>query len=683
MDEKLKVIISAEVSKLQQGVEKAKQAVKGLQGKFQEASKTIKEDLAKAGEGATNLATKIGAGFTAIGASLVAAAASTEEYRNQQAQLKTAFEAAGASAEQATTTYNGLYRVLGDGGQAQEAAQHLAKLTTEEKALNEWNTILQGTFATYGASLPLEGLTEAVNHSSKLGSVQSSLADALEWSGISVDTFNEQLAACNGEAEREKLIRETLLGLYGEAAATYEKNNAQVLAQRDAQAKLQERLAKVGEALAPVITAFTNLAANALAKVEPYITSLAEKYMPKLEEILKKVGDAIGSVIKWITDNWALISTIADVVLAIVAAFTAYNAVMKLVNAANLLFAANPIVLAIGAIIAIIVLCVKHWDDIKTAAVNAWDGIKAVWGVVADWFSGIVDGIKNAFTNIGSWFKEKFTQARDNVNKAFDNIGSWFSDKFTKAKQGVEKAWSSTKQFFTNSNKSIQDAFSKVDSYMSSKFGSAWDGVKQAFAPFVGYFRQCWETVKGIFSVVKDVLTGNFSGAWEGIKGIFSGWANFFTGLWNTIKNIFSKVGTAIGDGIKGAVSSAVNKVLSTAAKIINGFISGINFAIDIINAIPGVNIKRLSSLNVPQMAQGGVVDSATLAVIGERGKEAVMPLENNLEWLDKLAGMLNQRMGGNQPIVLNVDGKRFGEIAVDSINGITRQRGSIPLVIS
>ena len=123
--------------------------------------------------------------------------------------------------------------------------------------------------------------------------------------------------------------------------------------------------------------------------------------------------------------------------------------------------------------------------------------------------------------------------------------------------------------------------------------------------------------------------------------------------------------------------------MLSTATRIINGFISAINFAIDIINAIPGVNIKRLEKLNVPQMAKGGVVDSATLAVIGERGKEAVLPLENNLEWLDKLAGMLNDRMGGTQPIVLNVDGKRFAEISVDSINNLTRQRGSIPLVLA
>lgn len=662
MNEELRVIISAEVSKLKQGIENAKQQVNKLQNKFKEASKTIKEDLAKAGESASNVAKKMGAGFAAIGASLIAAAASTEEYRNQQAQLITAFEAAGASADTAKETYNDLYRVLGDGGQAQEAAQHLAKLTQEEKALNEWTTICQGVYATFGASLPIESLTEAANETAKTGSLTGALADALNWAGVSEEAFQAKLDACNTEAEREALIRDTLNGLYTDAATKYEKNNAQVLAQRDAQAKLQEALAKVGEAIAPVITAFTSLAADALAKITPYITQLAEKYMPKLQEILTKVGEAIGIVINWIVNNWDLISTIATVILSVVAAFTALNAAIKVASAVSALFSMNPIVLAIGAVIAIIVLCVKHWDDIKEAATKAWEGIKKAWSKAGEWFSGIWKGIQNAFAN----------------------VGSWFSEKFTKAKQGVEKAWSSTKEFFTNSNKNIQNAFSKIDGWMSSKFGSAWQGVKNAFSPFVGYFRQCWETVKGIFSVVKNVLTGNFSAAWEGIKGIFAGWTSFFSGLWNKIKQIFSNVGTAIATGIKGAVSSAVNTVLKTAANIINGFISAINFAIGIINKIPGVNISKLKKLEIPQMARGGIVDSATLAVVGEQGKEAVVPLENNLQWLDKLAGMLNDKMGGgNQPIVLMVDGKVFAQTAVSSINQLTRQTGTLGLVMA
>lgn len=661
MNEELKIIISAEVDKLRQGVEKAKQTVKSLQDKFKEAKKTIKEDLAAAGESASNVATKMGAGFAAIGAALIGAAASTQEYREQQALLVTAFQAAGASAETAKETFNGLYRVMGDSDAATEAAQSLARLTNNQKSLNEYVTIAEGIWGSYGKGMPIETLAEAVAETAAAGTVTGDLSRALVEAGVSEDAFNEKLAACNTEAEREKLIRETLLGLYSEAAATYEKNNAQILKQRDEQAKLQETLAKLGAALAPVITAFTSLANEALAAITPHISQLAEKYMPKLEEVLKKVGEAIGTVVKWIVDNWDLISTIATVVLSIVAAFTALNVAMKAVAAVTAIFSMNPIVLAIGAVIAVIALCITHWDDIKEAAKKAWEGIKKAWEKAGDWFKGIWKGIQGAFSN----------------------VGSWFSDTFTRARQGVEKAWSSTKTFFSKSWENIKTAFAKTKEWFSDTFTKAWNGIKAAFANPQEFFSGVLNKIKGAISSIDSWMGEKFGAAWENVKAKFAGVGTFFTNVWNTIKNIFSKVGTAIADGIKGAVTSAVNRVLSTATKIINGFISAINFAIDIINAIPGVNIKRLEKLNVPQMAKGGVVDSATLAVIGERGKEAVMPLENNLEWLDKLAGMLNDRMGGSQPIVMNVDGKRFAEISVESINNLTRQRGSIPLVIA
>ena len=88
----------------------------------------------------------------------------------------------------------------------------------------------------------------------------------------------------------------------------------------------------------------------------------------------------------------------------------------------------------------------------------------------------------------------------------------------------------------------------------------------------------------------------------------------------------------------------------------------------------------------MPKLAKGGVIDSATLAVVGEQGKEAVVPLENNLEWLDKLAGMLTERLGGahnaDTPIVLMVDKKVLAETSIRGINDITRQTGAMPLVL-
>lgn len=488
MNEELKIIISAEVSKLKQGVENAKQQLQGFSGKVEEAKKQISEKFKQIGESVSNAAKTMGAGILAIGAAIVGVVSSTEEYRNQQALLVSAFEAAGASADAAKETYNGLYRVMGDSGAATEAAQSLARLTADEQALGEYTTALTGIFATYGEGMPIETIAEAAAETAATGTVTGDLSRALVEAGVNEEAFNDKLAACNSEAEREKLIRTTLTSLYGDAAKTYEENNKKVLKQREAQAKLQDALAKVGDALAPVITEFTALAAEVLEKATPYIKQFAEKILPKLKPAMDAVVNGIRVAIDWI-------------------------------------------------------------------------------GKIIEWVKQFATGAVNA-----------------------------------------------------------------------------WNTVKTAFSNIVG----------------------------------------FFSGIWNNIKSIFSNIGNAIANAIKGAVTGAINAVLSNACNIINGFISAINFAIGIINAIPGVNISKLNKLSVPKMAKGGVVDSATLAVIGEQGKEAVLPLENNLEYLDKLAGMISDRMGGgNRPIVLNVDGKRFAEISVESINNLTRQRGSIPLVIA
>ena len=685
MNEELKILISAEVSKLKQGVENAKKQIQSFKDKVAEAKKDVDNKFKAMGTGISNAAKSMGVGIAAAGAALIATAASTEEYRNQQAQLITSFEAAGQSAETAKETYNDLYRVLGDGGQAQEAAQHLAKLGTTQQNLQEYTHALQGVYATFGASLPLEGLTEAINHTVKLGEVQGPLADALEWSGISTDSFNEKLAACNTESEREKLIRETLTGLYSEAATTYEANNAQVLAQRDAQAALQEKLAAVGEAIAPVITAFTSFAADALALVAPYITDLAERLIPLLQTVLENVITAIQTAAQWVKEHQTLLAAIAVVIGTVVAAIGLYNAVAAVkaamaaaevvsvwglvsayaAQAVAMLAAIAPYLLiaaAIAAVIAIIVLCVKHWDKIKEAATKAWELIKQAWAKAGEWFSGIVDAIKNAFAAIGEWFKSLFTKA-------------W---------EGIKSAWSGVKTWFSSLWQGIKNVFNVVGSWFKNIFTTAWNGIKAAWGGVSNWFSSIWNTIKGVFNAVGSWFSGIFQSAVNSIKNVFSGITGFFSGIWNSIKSIFSNVGTAIASGIKGAVSGAVNAVLRTAAGVINGFISAINFAIGIINKIPGVNISKINKLEVPQFAQGGVVDSATLAVIGEQGKEAVVPLENNLGWLDKLAGMLNERMGGgsNTPIILQVDGKTFAQTSIDSINQLTKQTGTLALNI-
>lgn len=177
--------------------------------------------------------------------------------------------------------------------------------------------------------------------------------------------------------------------------------------------------------------------------------------------------------------------------------------------------------------------------------------------------------------------------------------------------------------------------------------GWIYDNV---ITPIGNFFSNLWnDVVQGAKKFVKN-LVEFFSNAVTNIKNFFSPLVSFFSGVWDKIVNKFKTIGTAIGTAISSAVKGAINKVLNKATSIINGFISAINGVISIINALPGVNLKKLSKLSVPQLAEGGVVTKPTMAVVGEDGGEAVMPLENNTGWISKLAGMITTQMQSMRP---------------------------------
>ena len=182
-----------------------------------------------------------------------------------------------------------------------------------------------------------------------------------------------------------------------------------------------------------------------------------------------------------------------------------------------------------------------------------------------------------------------------------------------------------------------------------------WDVVSAAAV-------KCWEWIKGTWdkvakwfdtNVIQPVvncfagmwskITGAASDAWTAIKKVFSNWTSFFSGLWDKIKTTFSNIGTNIANAISKSVKSGINGVISTIESTINTGVNLINGAINLINKIPGVSIGKLSSLSLPRLARGGIVDEPTVAQIGEDGAEAVVPLERNTGWIDRLSQKVAQ----------------------------------------
>ena len=189
-----------------------------------------------------------GISFAGITAGFIGLAESTEEYRKAMGKLNTAYQAAGYSAETGQKAYSQFYAILGDTDTATEASQLLSKLTQNEQDVSKWTRIAAGVNGTFGDSLPIEGLIEATNETAKVGKVTGVLADALNWSGISEDKFNEKLAAAGSEAARNKLIMETLAGTYEGAAAAFYENNKALVKARQSEVAMQKVTGTLGEA---------------------------------------------------------------------------------------------------------------------------------------------------------------------------------------------------------------------------------------------------------------------------------------------------------------------------------------------------------------------------------------------------------------------------------------------------
>ena len=379
----------------------------------------------------------VGAGV-ALGGAWLAAIEGSREYRSEMGLLDAAFKASGHTSGEAKKTYSELNAVLGDTEQAVEAAQHIALIADNEKEMNELTHIGTGIFATFGQSLPLEGLFEAVNHTASLGEVQGSLADALEWSGITVEDFNDQLAKCSTEEERQDLIMKTLKDTYSAAGEQYKTTNKDVIEARKAQERLTDAFAELGRVGEPILTAIK----NAVAK-------MVSAAVPKLESLIQKIKDAK----KWMKDNkdtvdkWkaAIVGAVASVgsFLLILkwgaimsAAKTAILGVRSAILLLNAAMKANIIGLIVSLVIGLVAAFVYLWNNNKSFRdfwIKMWDKIKSASGTAVKWIKDKFNDLKDAVSNVKKRFEEirkaiadKIGDAKDAVSKAIDKIKGFF-----------------------------------------------------------------------------------------------------------------------------------------------------------------------------------------------------------------------------------------------------------------
>ena len=334
----------------------------------------------------------MGAAIAAAGAAFFGLAEETREARENMGKLETSFTTAGHSAEDAKNTYTELYGVLGDDGQATEAAAHLAKLTTNEKELSDWTNICTGVYATFGDSLPIEGLTEAANETAKTGSITGNLADALNWAGVSEDDFQASLDACTSEQERQALITSTLNGLYSEAADKYREVNGDIIDAQKATANLNSAMAALGAIAEPIITKLKQLAAELLQEITPFVELIGKGLTGALsgaESAAEDFTDGLLGMVTFAIDN---IPLLIDAALQLVTGLAE-----GIINAIPVLVAALPqlITSLIDGLLSAIPQIIQAGIDLLTALITA---LPEIITTIVEAIPQIIEGIITALT---------------------------------------------------------------------------------------------------------------------------------------------------------------------------------------------------------------------------------------------------------------------------------------------
>lgn len=199
-------------------------------------------------------------GIGKIAESIGNVAEETKEYRKIMASLEVSSEKAGYTAEQTSEAYQELYGVLADDQTAATTTANLQALGFEQSELMDVIDATIGAWATYGDSIPIDGLAESINETIKAGTVTGNFADVLSWAGTNEDEFNEKLADANDTTERAQIVMDELAnqGLM-DAGKAWKENNETLVEANKATASQQEALAELGETVEPVLTSITEL----------------------------------------------------------------------------------------------------------------------------------------------------------------------------------------------------------------------------------------------------------------------------------------------------------------------------------------------------------------------------------------------------------------------------------------
>ncbi len=602
-------VATADLNKMERQLQNNNRELEGFDDSAEDAAGSVDKLDSSVSTAAVTIGNLLSSGIeAAVGAltDMVSAVwnldEATEEYRTAQGKIQSAFETAGHSTEAAQQAYTDFYKILGDTGTAAEASQMLAQLADSEEDMAQWAGIAAGVAGTFGDALPINGLIEAANETAKVGEVTGALADALNWVGISEDEFNEKLAACGTESERNQAIMETLSTAYAGAADAFYRSNGSILQARESQALLDEALSSLGEtaanvknnlqadflpAVASLASAFSGVLNGADGADEALAGAIQEmivKAVEKLPEAVELGTSIITSVLGGITENLPelagaalevittlaggiagslpeLIPTVVDVVLQIVETLTDPDSLGSIIGAALEIILS----LAEGLIDALPKLVEKApqivGNLINAVVENAPKLRDAAFELVAKLASGIADKLS-----------EIAAKGREIVEKVISGIGELFSKLTAKGreiidtiKSGVKEKVDSAKQWGKDLIQNFIDGITAKWAALKEKVSSVAQTVKN----FLGFSEPEEGPLSNFHTYAPDMMKLFSQGIRENaglIKSAFSDSLDFDT------SKVFAGVGSymaeSLGDGFSNEIRAVQRKIDRSMAEI-------------------------------------------------------------------------------------------------------------------
>lgn len=503
----------------------------------------------------------VGGAAAGVGA-LSTVAESTREYRTEMGKLDTAFTTNKFTAADAKQTYSDLYAVVGDSGQATEAANHLSLLCNSTRDLQSWTEICTGVYGQFGDSLPIEGLTEAANETAKVGTVTGSLADALNWMGVSEDEFNEKLAKCSSEQERQQLITSTLTSLYSDASAQYKKTNGDVMESNRVHQQLSDTMAQIGAVAEPVLNSLIGLGGKLLEQLSPIIEGVADSLAPALINICEEVAPIIVSMLEQIMP-------LIEELLPFIAQLIEQLAPL-IVQIVEQLF--PPLLQIIQDLLPYFMQIIQAIMPLFSTLVELLMPVIEVFVQLAGvLLNGLLAALTPIIEDLATFLNDLLTPLIPIISELCNTIVGTLQPVFEQLSPVISLVFDALRPVLGLLGEMLETlipALVPVIEWLAHIFsevlGNAIKRVKKILEPISGIFN-------GIVDFVKGVFSGNWEQAWNGVVNIF--------------KNVFN------------LIPAFVENVINGIIWIINKLLEGVNWATSMIgweiDPIPEVTLPR------------------------------------------------------------------------------------------